>query len=420
MQNINAEIIAIGDEILIGQIVDTNSSWICKEMNQIGININHINAISDNKKAILDALSLAASRAKIVLITGGLGPTNDDITKPTLCEFFDTILVLNQEVLKNVERLIIPRFGSMNDLNRQQAMTPRNCTVINNPVGTAPILWFEKNNVVYVAMPGVPHEMQHAMNNEIIPRLKTKFDTPTIFHKTVLTTGIGESFLAEKIAPWERQLPDDIQLAYLPAPGCVRLRLSCCGKTNTNEIISKIDAEIDKLKTYLPTEIYGFDTDTLEMAVGKLLTEKNKTLATAESCTGGNIAHMITSVSGASAYFKGTVVAYANEIKEKILGVDKNDIEMHGAVSQQVVIAMAQGVRKLMATDLAVATSGVAGPDGGTPNKPVGTVWIAIAYNETTTAQVFNFGNDRLLNINKASAAALDMIRRCLIQNNTD
>jgi nicotinamide-nucleotide amidase len=409
-----AEIITIGDELLIGQVIDTNSAWIAEQLNLIGIRVHQITSISDNKQHILSTLAEASRRAKLILITGGLGPTKDDITKHTLCEYFNTELVFSEEAYKNVEKLFAARGVAVTELNRLQAMVPANCRVIPNPNGTAPCMWFEKEGCIYVSMPGVPFEMKAIMHEGIIPEL-LKGLNQVIIHRTILTEGVGESHLASLIEPWEDALPSFIKLAYLPQPGMVRLRLTAIG-TDRKLLQAAINKAEKELLPIAGKFIFGFDTDTMESVVGQLLRNKSLTVSTAESCTGGTIAQLITSIAGSSDYFKGSVVAYSNEIKARILGVPNQTLIEFGAVSEQTVIAMAEGVRLLFSTDFAIAVSGIAGPGGGTDEKPVGTTWIAIATPTKTIAKKFLLGDHRGRNIRKASLAALNMLRLTLIE----
>lgn len=412
---IKTEIITIGDELLIGQVIDTNSAWIGEQLNAIGVKVNQITSISDDRSHILKTLAEAETRADIILITGGLGPTKDDITKVTLCEYFNTRLVFNQEAFNRIENLFKIRGFTMTEVNRKQAEVPANCRVIPNSNGTASGMWFEKNGKIFVSMPGVPFEMKQMMTGFILPELATKFNSHHIIHKTILTQGGGESMIAKIIENWEDNLPQNIKLAYLPQPGMVRLRLTATGN-DKNELLRQLEQETAKVQQLIPDLIYGYDNDTLESVVGGLLRSTKKTMATAESCTGGYIAHLITSIPGSSEYFKGSVVAYANEVKEKILGVKKESLEAHGAVSEEVVKQMAEGVKSRLKTDYAIATSGIAGPDGGTDKKPVGYTWIAIATPETVIARQFLFGEDRGRNIRKTAIMALDMLRKELIK----
>jgi nicotinamide-nucleotide amidase len=401
----NVEIITIGDEILIGQIVDTNSAWMAVELNKAGFEIAQITSVHDKAEHIIEALDMALTRADIVLFTGGIGPTKDDITKQTLCKYFDTKLVFNQEVHNNIETLLRNRQRAINELTATQAMVPENCIVIQNPIGTAPITWFEKAGKVIVSMPGVPSEMKNAMSTEIINRLQKKFNTPAIVHKTVLVKGYPESALAIKIADWENALPDTIHLAYLPNYQIVKLRLS---GSSTDELVLEfeINRQISQLTQLLGEAIIAYEDLPLEVLIGKVLKEKKMTIATAESCTGGNIAHKITEIVGSSQYFKGSVVAYDNEVKTQVLRVNPSTISNEGAVSAHVVEEMAVGVRKLMHTDIAITTSGIAGPTGGTDEKPVGLVWIGISTPEITTSRMFQFGKKRIENIERSTQSA--------------
>lgn len=408
-----AEIISIGDELLIGQVVNTNASWLGIEFNLAGISIYQITAVSDDRNHILTALAEAGHRAEIILITGGLGPTKDDITKQVLCEYFNTRLVFNDDVYQNIERLFGARGVKIGELNRKQAEVPESCIPIPNLNGTAPGMWFEKEGKIYISMPGVPYEMKMMVTGSVIPWLQKRFKTGAIVHKTVMTMGIPESVLANKIANWEDQLPNNIKLAYLPQPGAVRLRLTAKGDDKIL-IEKQVNIEIEKLKEILPDEISAFDDEPIFETIGKLLREKNKTLSTAESCTGGYIAHLITSVAGSSDYFKGSVIAYSNEIKINLLGVNPSSIEKFGAVSEQVVTEMAASARRILATDYAIAVSGIAGPGGGTLEKPVGTTWIAIASAEKTVTRRLQLGDHRERNIIRTAFAALDMLRKTL------
>ncbi len=414
MKRVQVEIITIGDEILIGQIVDTNSAWMAKQLNLSGFELMQITSVHDKKQHIIESLDMALKRADVVLFTGGIGPTNDDITKQTLTEYFNTKLVFDESVLRNIVNLFSTRPNFViNDLTRGQAMVPENCTVIQNLVGTAPLTWFEKDGKVIVSMPGVPYEMKNAMSTEIIPRLHKHFETPVLIHKTVQVYGYGESALAIKIENWENELPEYISLAYLPNSGIVKLRLSGL-MDNSLELEFIMNQQIEKLKQILGSAIIAFDDIPMEQLVGNLLKSKGLMVATAESCTGGNIAHLLTSISGSSEYFKGSVVAYSNEVKTNILNVSAEDIETFGAVSQQVVEQMAIGVRKLLKTDVAVATSGIAGPTGGTEEKPVGMVWISVSSEEITLSREFRFGSLREQNIIRATQAALIMLKEII------
>lgn len=409
MDSIKVEIITIGDEILIGQIIDTNSAWMATQLNQYGFEIHRITSVHDNGQQIKDAINYAFSQADVVLLTGGIGPTKDDITKHTLCEYFHTQLVYSQDVYDNILQLFKHRPHVMNPLTAAQAMVPESCTVIQNRVGTAPVTWFEKDGKILVSMPGVPYEMMHNMQTEIIPRLAEYFNTPNIIHQTVITYGIPESQLAITLTDWENNLPEHIHLAYLPNNGLVKLRLSGISD-NQDSLKSEIESLFAQLEPLLGNAIIAHEDITPQAHLGKLLKERQQDVSTAESCTGGNIAHLITSVPGSSYYYKGSVVAYSNEVKVQQLGVSEMDIATHGAVSQEVVEQMAQGIRKKLNTHYGIATSGIAGPDGGSPDKPVGTTWIAVASPDKIVSRKFQFGNMREQNINRATQAALTML----------
>jgi len=412
--SVKVEIITIGDEILIGQIVDTNSAWMATELNKSGFEIAQITSVHDKANHIVESLDLALNRVDIILFTGGIGPTNDDITKQTLTNYFDTKLVFDESIIRNIEQLFSTRPNFViNELTRAQAMVPEKCTVIPNLVGTAPITWFEKDGKVIVSMPGVPYEMKQAMNLEIIPRLQKYFQTPALHHKTVQVYGYGESALALEIADWENELPENVSLAYLPNYGIVKLRLS----GTSNDILALefiINQQIGKLSQILGSSIVAYEDIPIAELVGNLLITKGLMVATAESCTGGNIAHQFTMIPGSSAFYKGSVVAYSNEIKTNVLQISAEDVEKYGAVSQIVVIQMAENVRKLLKTDVAIATSGIAGPTGGTADKPIGTVWIAICSEEKTVSREFHFGSLREQNIERATQAALLMLKEIL------
>ncbi len=413
-----AELITIGDEILIGQIVDTNSAWMGQQLNLLGIEVYQVTSVHDNHDHIMKALAEAEENADLVLITGGLGPTKDDITKHTLCEYFGTELVFHPEVLEHVRSLLSSRNVNINQLNTDQALLPASCTVLHNSAGTAAGMWFERNNTIFVSMPGVPFEMEAIMTEEVFPRLTKLGITQSIVHKTVLTIGLPESMLAEKIEQWESALPDFIKLAYLPSPMMVRLRLSGYG-TDQSELEAEIDRQVKKLLGIIPENVFGFDNDNLGLVIGRLLKESSRTLAVAESCTGGKIAHFITSNPGSSAYFKGGVVAYSNEIKNKLLDVPSEIIESFGAVSQQVAEAMAKGAQKVLNSDYSVATTGIAGPDGGTEEKPVGTVWIAVAGPSGIISKKYIFRHNRERNIIRTTHTALNMLRTLILTENS-
>ena len=410
-----AELITIGDELLIGQTVDTNGSWIGEQLNLLGINVSQISSIRDDRQHILDTLDLAINRSELVVITGGLGPTNDDITKKTLCEYFDSQLIVNEAVLDKIKIYFKSRNLKMLQVNNDQALLPNNCEVLENTRGTASGMLFQKNNVIFISLPGVPYEMQGIFSDILIPKLKESYLTSNVVNKTIKTQGIGESFLADIIKDWELELTlAGLKLAYLPSPGIVKLRITAFGD-DEKELSNTIDSFILKLNGLIPDYIYGFDKDKLEQIVGKLLVDNQATLSLAESCTGGNIAHMITGVSGSSAYYKGSIVAYSNTVKIDFLKVNPELIKNYGAVSRQVVEQMALGANLQFGTDYSIATSGVAGPGGGTEEKPVGTVWIAIAHNDNVSSKKLTLGDNRERNILISSLAALNMLRLMLL-----
>ncbi|HPR57854.1 MAG TPA: competence/damage-inducible protein A [Bacteroidales bacterium] len=405
-----AEIITIGDELLIGQVIDTNSAWLGEQLSLTGIKVHQITSISDDREHILSTLEQASQRADIILITGGLGPTRDDVTKMVLCEFFNTSLVFNQEAFENIQRLFQSRGIPVTELNRRQAEVPAACVPLPNPEGTAPGMWFEKDGKFFISMPGVPFEMKTMFTQQVMPRLAKYTEASFIVHHTILTQGVGESFLAKTIEEWENNLPANVKLAYLPQPGIVRLRLTAVGD-NKSALERQLETLEKELKPLISDVIFGYNTETMEEVVGNLLKLTTKSVATAESCTGGYIAHLITSVPGSSAYFKGSVIAYSNQVKTELLGVDAAILEKYGAVSEEVVRQMAQGVRSNLKTDYGIAVSGIAGPDGGSNDKPVGTTWIALACGDKTIAKKFLFGEHRGRNIRKAALAALNMLR---------
>jgi len=411
-----AAIITIGDELLIGQTVDTNSAWMGAEMSKAGFDVYRMTSIHDKSEDIIHALHEAAGKADVVLITGGLGPTSDDITKQTLCKYFNTHLVINNDVLRMVEGMMSRRNFPMNENNRRQAEVPESCRVLKNATGTAPGMWFEKDGTIFISMPGVPYEMTHIMTEHVLPELNKRFTSQIIIHRNIMTYGTFEAKLAEMLIGFEAGLPENIKLAYLPASGVIKLRLSATG-TEREYLSNLINEQVNNLYKFIPDYIYGENEESLEMVIGKLLKTKGETVSTAESCTGGEIAHMLTSVPGSSAYYKGTVVAYANSVKTQLLGVQKDIIEKNGAVSEMVVKEMAKGARNLFMTEFAVATSGIAGPDGGTEAKPVGTVWIAIASEKGILTEKCVFGNDRITNIKRFSLAALNLLRKQIINS---
>ena len=404
-----ATIITIGDEILIGQILDTNSRYISRALNAHGIVVAERTSIGDNRSQIVDTLDRALSQSEVVIITGGLGPTKDDITKHTLCDYFGSKLRYDEVEAEHIRTMLAARNIAFNDLNRGQAMVPECCTVLHNAHGTAPGMWFEQNGRVVISLPGVPFEMQHLIDEEVMPRLKSHFELREIVHRTMITFGIAESILAERIAKWEDALPDHIHLAYLPAPNVVRLRLSAY-EVEGKEVRHEIDNLFEELRTIIPDNIAGFEEASVEELVHNILIERGLTLATAESCTGGAIASKFTAQAGASAYFLCGVVSYSNESKSNVLGVEMSDIAQFGAVSEQVAVAMAKGAKAISGADFAVSTTGVAGPTGGSKEKPVGTVWIGIATPDKCYAVLKNCGTDRSQIISRATAYAIAML----------
>lgn len=409
-----AEIITIGDEILIGQIIDTNSSWLGQELSKIGIAVVHRTSVSDNAEAITNALNAAASRADIVITTGGLGPTKDDITKHTFASFFNVKLIQHKEVLDWVTRIFASRNLPVIEANLLQAMVPENCEVLFNKNGTAPGMWMKQNGKVFISLPGVPFEMKGIMQDFGFQKLKDEYKLPFILHRTIQTCAIGESFLAKRIENWENSLPSHIKLAYLPSVGMVRLRLSASSE-NPESLKQEMQQHISALYDLVGKYIYGEEDDSLPSVIGSILKSKNKTVATAESCTGGFIAHQITSIPGSSSYYLGSIVSYSNDVKIKELGIDPSILETDGAVSEACVRAMSESVRVKMNSDFAIATSGIAGPDGGSAEKPVGTVWIAVTDGRQTIAEKFNFGDHRERTIQRSAIQALFMLRNLLI-----
>lgn len=410
-----AEIITIGDEILIGQIIDTNSAWIAERFNLHGIEIYQITSVHDDHTHIMEALKKAEEKVDLVVLTGGLGPTKDDITKNTLCAYFNTKLVVHEPTFEHIKSRFTRLKIDMNKLNRDQALVPENCTVLPNKAGTAPGMWFEQNDTIFVSMPGVPFEMKYLVENELFPRLLNNGKTKAIYHKTVLTQGLPESMLAEKIEIWENALPQNVKLAYLPSPFAVRLRLSATGVSKP-ELETIVENEIQKLLQIIPDHIFGYNNETMAEVIGRLLIAKNKKLAVAESCTGGYISHLITSVPGCSEFYNGSVTAYSNMAKENILGVKNETLVNFGAVSEQVAKEMAVGARNVLNAGFTIATTGIAGPGGGTEEKPVGTVWIAVASEKNVIAIKYVFGDNRERNILRSSQTALQLLRRMILK----
>ena len=414
---IKATIITIGDEILIGQIVDTNSVSIAKHLNKAGITVVEKLSIGDDATRIEATLKRAHTQSQVVIITGGLGPTKDDITKHTLARIFSSTLVENKAVAEHVERLLAKRGIAFNALNQGQALVPECCTVLFNHHGTAPGMWFDEGEHVTISLPGVPFEMEHLMEDEVMPRLKARYALHANIHRTMITSGIAESILAERIAQWEDALPGDVKLAYLPSPNIVRLRLSTYDSTDGEVARQRIDSLFEQLYKIIPDNIVGFEDASVQQLVHEILTQRGKTLAVAESCTGGVIASRFTAMAGSSAYFLAGVVSYSNESKRDILGVDYDDIMRYGAVSEQVACQMAEGARRITGADYAISTTGIAGPSGGSAEKPVGTVWIAVATPNGTTAMMRNSGTDRGQIVNRASAYAIEMLYKELKTN---
>jgi nicotinamide-nucleotide amidase len=413
MKSILAEVITIGDEILYGQITDTNTQWISAELDKIGICTVRKSSVGDNKERILEILQEAESRADILLITGGLGPTRDDITKNVLAQYFGSTLVIHEQALMEVTAYFKSKGKELTDINRSQAALPDNCTYISNKRGTAPGMWFEKNGKVFVSMPGVPHEMKGMMTATILGKLQDYFRTPIIYHKMIKTVGIGESFLATKIEKWEDNLPAHIKLAYLPTMGQVRLRLTATG-TDIVTLQNQVQIEVEQLQSLAGEYIYGYDEDTLESVTSNMLLESRYTIAVAESCSVGYISYSIGTVPGCSQYFVGSMIAYSNEAKINLLEIKRETINTFGAVSEETVKEMARQVRQKFNTTIGMASSGIAGPGGGSDDKPVGTVWIAYADEKQTVARKLQLGNDRDLNIKLTAVHVLNLLRQSL------
>lgn len=410
----NVEIITIGDELLIGQVVDTNSAWMGQQLGDEGFRVVWRTSVGDEEQDMLDAFDAALKRAQIVLVTGGIGPTKDDITKNTLCKYFGCGMHFSDEVFATIQQIYCRSGRQMNELTRNQALVPDACTVIQNQSGTAPCTWFERDGKVLVSMPGVPSEMKWLMANEVLPRLKAHFRQDMfIRHRTCWVSGYPESVLAIKLAPFEEQLPTFVKLAYLPQPGLIRLRLSAYAESS-GQAERAIAEQTDKLHAILAGNILADEDKAIEIQIGELLRTEQLTMGTAESCTGGRIANMITLVPGSSDYFAGGVVSYSNEVKQHVLGVSEESLRQHGAVSREVVEQMALGAVRVLGCDCAVATSGIAGPGGGTPDKPVGTVWIAAALGERVISEYYRFGTVRDQNIQRSANMALLMLLHLL------
>lgn len=416
MNKVLAELITIGDEILYGQTLDTNAHWMSSELDKIGVKVIRRTTCGDVESEILDAFKEAEHRADIILITGGLGPTNDDLTKPCLAKYFECDIVMNKEALAELEAYMSSRGRELNKLTRLQAALPEKCEMVSNERGTACGIWFNKGGKVFCSMPGVPHEMKYMMREKVMPRLKNKFELPIIYHKIVRLAGIGESWLAEKIEGWENALPENVKLAYLPTFGDLKLRLTATG---VDLDILKAQAEdlVHDLLPLVKKYVYGYDENSLELVIGRILKSKSQKLAIAESCTGGFVAHRITSVPGASEYFNGAIIPYQNEIKIDQLGVQRSTIENRGAVSEETVIEMAQHVKHKFDADYGLASSGIAGPGGGSPEKPVGLIWIACAWNNGVKTKKLNLTKDREVNIQITAVALLTLLHERLVQN---
>ena len=412
------EIISVGDELLIGQTINTNASWLGEQLNNLGFTITRCLVIPDQKTDIVKALNQAENRSDIVLITGGLGPTNDDITKYTLTEYFNTTLELDKVIEQNIINYFTNRNLPILQTNKDQALIPKACQVLPNSRGSASGMWFEKNGVIFISLPGVPYEMKGIMNDHVFTKLLAlKGEGSLVINRTVRTHGMGESFLAEVIKSWENNLlKDDLKLAYLPSPGIVKLRISIIGKDKASSE-EKLNYYVSELIKLIPDQIYGYGNASMEGVVGELLKENNRTLSTAESCTGGNVAKMLTSISGSSSFFNGSIVSYSNQSKSELLDINEQNIEKYGAVSQQVVEQMAENVRLKFNSDLGISTSGIAGPSGGTTEKPVGTVWIAVANKDKVVSKKLNLGYNRERNIHVSSLSVLNLLRLELLKN---
>lgn len=404
-----AEILSIGDELLIGQTINTNASWLGQECSKLGIRIVHVTTISDEKHLIKVAVDEAFKRADLVLVTGGLGPTKDDITKYTLCEYFDSELEIHIPTLQRIEAFFSKRNRPMLEVNIRQAELPKKCTILENVNGTAAGMWFEKDGKILISMPGVPYEMKGIMMEQAFPRLQEKFALKALYHRTLMTQGIGESFLADQVQDWENEVREKgLGLAYLPSPGMVKLRLTSYeGESRAEEI----DAYFKQLEERFPNYVYGKEDETIQLVSGRLLREKKMTIGTVESCTGGSLAQTLVSVAGASDYFQGSFLTYTNELKNRLVDVSKHDLDTVGAVSREVVEQMAKNGREKLGVDICISTSGVAGPDGGTEELPVGTIWIGIATKDKVSAKKFQFGDHRERNIQMTVLTALNLVR---------
>jgi len=413
---VKAEIITIGDEILYGQILDTNTQWISLELDKLGIKTVRKSSVGDQKSEILQILTEAEQRADVVFITGGLGPTKDDLTKKILAEYFGCELAMHPIALQDVTEFFAKRGRELSDINRDQALLPTKAEFIRNSQGTAPGMWFNEKGVIWVSMPGVPFEMKNIMEQEVLPRLVSHFQTPVIYHKVIKTVGIGESYLSELIESWELQLPAQIKLAYLPSVGIVKLRLTAVGE-DLAQLQADVELELEKVNPLIHSYIFGYEKEELAEVVGRLLLDQKATLSVAESCTGGHLAHQFTQNPGSSAYFIGGILSYANQVKIDQLGVSEEILNTDGAVSEACIQAMAQGVQSRLGTTYALATSGIAGPDGGTAEKPVGTVWIALAHPTGVITRKLTLGGTRMQNIYLSSLACVNLLRKFLIND---
>ncbi len=414
----NATLITVGDEILIGQIVDTNSAWMGQELNLRGIKIQEIRSISDEHDDIIRAIQASFETSDLILMTGGLGPTKDDITKKAISDYYGVGMTFHTPTFERIERFFEKLGRSTTPAHREQCYMPTNATLLQNKMGSAPGMWFDEGGKVLISMPGVPYEMKSIMTDEVFPRLKERFVTKPIAHRTILTIGEGESRIAAKIEAFEEQLPDGMKLAYLPGLGMVRLRLSATGEDKV-VLHELLDEKVKEIHAIIPHLIFGYETQTIEEVVGELLKQNGKTLGTAESCTGGYLAHRITSIAGSSAYFSGSIVAYANQIKESHLNVSADTLKTHGAVSKETVVEMVQGALTALGTDIAISVSGIAGPGGGTPDKPVGTIWLAVGDQQRINTYKLNLGKDRLKNIQYTANVAFNMIRKFILTENS-
>ena len=414
MKHILCEIISVGDEILYGQILNTNAQYLSQVMNDLGVRVTRHTTVQDEAQAMLNAFEEAEAKNDIVLITGGLGPTPDDLTKPLLAKMYNSPISLHQQALDEVTNLFLSRGRELSELNRQQAFLPEKCTFLSNRVGTAPGMWFERNGKVLVSMPGVPHEVKVLMEEQVLPKIRLRFTMPVIYHKMIRTAGIPESKLAEVIREWESELPIHIRLAYLPKLAQVRLRLTAFGD-DLDSLKREVEEQIDKVMPDISKYAYGFDSDELEVVIGNLLLEKGYTIATAESCTGGYIAHQITSIAGSSAYYLGTIIPYHNQFKQNLLGVNAETLRKFGAVSEECVKEMAENVRNKFGADIGLATSGIAGPTGGSADKPVGTVWVAVATPSDVSSRLLRLTKESGLNIQLTGTASLYITWRTLV-----